>query len=71
MTFARHPNPRIKAFDLLAMLARIRAQHTNEVMCETPAVNVQLDQAQFEQVFINLIKNAVTHAALTVRCKYV
>jgi signal transduction histidine kinase len=40
------------------MLARIQAQHTCEVMCETPGVNVHLDQAQFEQVFINLIKNA-------------
>jgi nitrogen fixation/metabolism regulation signal transduction histidine kinase len=57
-TFARLPNPRIKAFDLLAMLARIQAQHSCEVMCETPAVNVRLDQPQFEQVFINLIKNA-------------
>jgi nitrogen fixation/metabolism regulation signal transduction histidine kinase len=57
-TFARLPTPRIKRFDLLATLAQIQAQHACDIICEASVLHVQLDQPQFEQVFINLIKNA-------------
>jgi two-component system nitrogen regulation sensor histidine kinase NtrY len=52
------PKPRITHFDLLKTLTHIQAQHTCYVVCEALVFDVQLDQAQFEQVFINLIKNA-------------
>jgi two-component system nitrogen regulation sensor histidine kinase NtrY len=57
-TFARLPKPRITHFDLLKTLTHIQAQHTCYIVCEALVFDVQLDQVQFEQVFINLIKNA-------------
>lgn len=56
--FARLPNPRIGSFDLMGLLKRMSEQQGFEVVTELAQLDVQLDQTQFEQVLINLLKNA-------------
>jgi signal transduction histidine kinase len=56
--FARLPAPRIQSFDLVALVDRMLEQQHFEVVTHHSRLEVQLDQTQFEQVLINLLKNA-------------
>jgi two-component system nitrogen regulation sensor histidine kinase NtrY len=56
--FSRLPSPKIMSFDLRALLARMLEQQHFLLQGINGQLEVQLDQTQFEQVLINLIKNA-------------
>jgi two-component system nitrogen regulation sensor histidine kinase NtrY len=56
--FSRLPSPRIQTFDLHALLTRLSEQQRFLLVGIERQLEVQLDQTQFEQVLINLIKNA-------------
>jgi two-component system nitrogen regulation sensor histidine kinase NtrY len=56
--FSRLPSPKIQSFDLHAILARMSEQQGFLLEGVDRQLDVQLDQTQFEQVLINLIKNA-------------
>jgi nitrogen fixation/metabolism regulation signal transduction histidine kinase len=59
---ARLPEAQKKQFDLLSLLARVRAmyrEHNIELVTQETPIMVFGDQTQIEQVLINLIKNAL------------
>jgi two-component system nitrogen regulation sensor histidine kinase NtrY len=56
--FSRLPSPKIQSFDLHALLTRLSEQQRFLLAGIECRLDVQLDQTQFEQVLINLIKNA-------------
>ena len=56
--FSRLPSPKILSFDLHALLARMSEQQQFMLEGINHQLEVQLDQTQFEQVLINLTKNA-------------
>lgn len=56
--FSRLPSPKIQSFDLHALLARLSDQQRFVLAGIERQLDVELDQTQFEQVLINLIKNA-------------
>ncbi|MFT5693103.1 MAG: two-component system nitrogen regulation sensor histidine kinase NtrY [Oceanicoccus sp.] len=57
-TFARLPTPRIRKFDLMEVLVNLSQQQAFELNNGKQKFDVHMDQAQLEQVLINLIKNA-------------
>jgi two-component system nitrogen regulation sensor histidine kinase NtrY len=56
--FARLPSPRIQTFDLIELLTRMSTQQKFTLVAAQERLDVQLDQTQFEQALINLLKNA-------------
>lgn len=56
--FARLPAPRHAPVDLSALVARLRETHQFQLEPDTLDGEISVDAAQFEQVLINLLKNA-------------
>lgn len=57
-TFARLPAPRFQLADWGELLERLQAQHAFDLIGRAPEQALRVDVAQFEQVLINLLKNA-------------
>ena len=57
-SFARLPLPKIESFNLFDLLERLSSQLEFIIIRSSTDLMVSLDQTQFEQVLINLIKNA-------------
>ncbi|MEC9406071.1 MAG: ATP-binding protein [Pseudomonadota bacterium] len=56
--FARLPMPRLQSVDWRALIESLTAQVRFQVQEPLPDQPVRIDRAQFEQVLINLLKNA-------------
>lgn len=57
-TFARLPAPRLQIVAWSILLEGLKAQYVFDLVGRMPEATLQVDVAQFEQVLINLLKNA-------------
>ena len=66
-TLARLPPPRLQPLDIGAVLARVAGleTRTSVALAPGPAVTIQADGDQIEQLLINLVRNAVDAALET------
>ncbi|WP_448566870.1 sensor histidine kinase [Thalassotalea ganghwensis] len=56
--FAKLPNPIIESVSLPNFIDKLRTQFSFKLESDVPAVTLNIDASQVEQVFINLLKNA-------------
>ena len=56
---ARISQPQNTAFDLITSLKSVQSLYNFELKCELSELSITADPSQLEQVFINLIKNAL------------
>ncbi len=56
--FARLPEPRLETVELRGFLAHLGRTETFRLAAELPAVAIEADPAQLQQVLVNLLRNA-------------